>query len=339
MEYLPGDSLAVLPQNCPNVADALIQALGFVGDEPVTPAGGEEKPLRQAFIENCVITTPDKKVMNAIAERAGEDAEVLRALLAPEKKAELSDYLWGREIIDLILAYPAARFEAQEFVDLLRKLNIRLYSISSSLQACPDEVHLTVAAVEYESFGRSRKGVASTWLCQRIKEGTPISCFISPGKGFRLPEPDEDTPIIMIGPGTGIAPFRAFLQQRQATQAKGKTWLFFGEIHKESTFFYRSEYDTYLSDGTLNKLTTAFSRDQTEKIYVQHRIQENAAEIYQWLEEGAIIYVCGDAERMAPDVDKALHQAIIDHGGKSEEEATNYMEELKTAKRYRRDVY
>ena len=340
LEYLPGDSLAVLPENCPEVADALLAQLGFSGDEPVTPAGAEApKPIRAAFIENCVITTPDKKIIKAIAEKTGDAGASLAALLDPEKKAELSDYLWGREIIDLLAEYPTARFEPQEFVDLLKKLNIRLYSISSSLQAHPAEVHLTVATVEYQSHGRQRKGVCSTWLAQRIDEDTTIPCFISPGKGFRLPEPDDATPIVMVGPGTGIAPFRAFLEHRKATAAQGKAWLFFGEIHEASTYFYRDEFEAYLADGTLERIDTAFSRDQAEKVYVQHRILEAGEELYKWLEDGAIVYVCGDAARMAGDVDKALHQVIAEQGGKSAEEAAAYVEQMKADKRYRRDVY
>ena len=168
---------------------------------------------------------------------------------------------------------------------------------------------------------------------------SPLPCFISPGKGFRLPAPEENTPIIMIGPGTGIAPFRAFLQERSATSAAGKAWLFFGEIHRDTCFFYEGEWNAWLEDGTLTKLTTAFSRDQDHKIYVHHRLLEEGAEVWQWLEEGAIIYVCGDAERMAPDVDKALHEVIEKHGGKTAEEAAAYVEEMRAEKRYRRDVY
>ena len=228
---------------------------------------------------------------------------------------------------------------AQEFVGILKKLNVRLYSIASSLAAKPNECHLTVALVEYESHGRTRKGVCSSWMAQRTDENTPVRCFITPGKGFRLPDPDEDVPIIMIGPGTGIAPFRAFLQNRQATKAKGKAWLFFGEIHADTCFLYAEEWDQYLEDGTLDRVTTAWSRDQAEKIYVQHKITENGADLWEWLEQGAIVYVCGDAERMAPDVDAALHGLISQHGGKTTDEANEYVEQMRKDKRYRRDVY
>ena len=198
---------------------------------------------------------------------------------------------------------------------------------------------LTVAIVEYESKGRKRQGVCSSWISERVTEDCAIPCFITPGKGFRLPEPDEDIPIIMCGPGTGIAPFRAFLQERKKTNAKGDAWLFFGEIHEQSCYFYKDEWEEYLADGTLNKVSTAWSRDQDEKVYVQHKIIEEGAHFWSYLEKGAIFYVCGDAERMAPDVDKALHQVIMQHGGKSEEEAAEYVSEMKAGKRYRRDVY
>jgi len=340
LEYTPGDSLAVLPENCPEVADALIAALGFRGDEMVTPAGAEsEKTIREAFVENCVITTPDKKVMNAIVAKAGDSATELASLLEADRKADLADFLWGREIIDLVEAYPSARFEAQEFVDLLKKLNIRLYSISSSQASVGEEVHLTIATVEYESHGRSRKGVCSTWLAQRVDLGQKIQCFISPGKGFRLPEPEEDVPVIFVGPGTGIAPFRAFLQERKSASAKGDAWLLFGEIHEESTYFYKDEFDAYLADGTLARIDAAFSRDQDEKIYVQHKILEAGAEFWNWLERGAIVYVCGDANRMAPDVDAAIRSVVGEHGGRTAEEVDVFMTALKDDKRYRRDVY
>ncbi len=338
LEYTPGDSLAVLPQNDPALVEELLSALGFSGEEAVPNPAKEEVPLRQALVESYVITTPDKKLLAAIAERSTGGAE-WAPLLEAEKKADLAGFLWGREVIDLLLAHPEAKFEPAEFVGLLKKLNVRLYSIASSQAAKPDEVHLTVAVVEYESLGRKRQGVCSSWLAERIDDTTDIPCFVTPGKGFRLPEPDEETPVIMCGPGTGIAPFRAFLQERKAAGAKGPAWLFFGEIHEDTCYFYREEWDGYLADGTLDKVTTAWSRDQGEKVYVQHKIVEEGAEFWAWLERGAIFYVCGDAERMAPDVDRALHQIIAEHGGMGAEDAAAYVEQMKADKRYRRDVY
>ncbi len=337
LDFTPGDSLAVLPQNDPALVDEIISTLGFSGEEPVPTPAKEEALLRKALTENYVITTPDKKLLKAITEKAGSTD--WQDLMESDRKAELSDYLWGREVIDLLHAHPDVQFQPEEFVGLLKKLNVRLYSVASSLASRPDEVHLTVAVVEYESFGRQRQGVCSSWLAERIDVDTPIPCFITPGKGFRLPQPDEDTPIIMCGPGTGIAPFRAFMQERQATGALGNAWLFFGEIHENTCHFYKEEWETYLDDGTLNKLTTAWSRDQEEKIYIQHKMLEHGAEFWSWIEKGAIFYVCGDAQRMAPDVDKALHSIIEEHGSKSGEEAAAYVKEMLSEKRYRRDVY
>ena len=338
LEYLPGDSLALFPHNNPALVDEIISALGFSGDEEIVDPNKDTSNLRKALTEACAITAPDKKFLAAVNEKMGGQTE-FGALLDPEKKKELADWLWGREIIDILLAHPDAKFEPQEFVSTLKKLQVRLYSIASSLLANPDQVHLTVATVAYESFGRKREGVCSTWLADRINAETPLPCFITPGKGFRLPEPDDDTPVIMCGPGTGIAPFRAFLQERKATNAKGRAWLFFGEIHEETCYFYKDEWDACVADGTLDKVTTAWSRDQATKVYVQNKIVEHAAEMWEWFEEGAIFYVCGDAARMAPDVDKALHTVVETAGGKTPEEAAAYIEQMHKDKRYRRDVY
>lgn len=340
LEYTPGDSLAVQPTNDPALVDDTLAAAGLTGAEIVKhPKTAAEVPLRQALIEASLLTEIDNKLIKAIVEKTG-GATPLADLSLPEKKEELKKYLWGRFVIDLLLENPTAKFEAQEFVSCLKKLNIRLYSISSSLKAHPEQVHLTVATVKYNSFGRERGGVASTFLAERVTVGeTPIPVFVNLGKGFRLPDPAEDVPVIFCGPGTGIAPFRAFLEERKATNAKGKAWLFFGEVSEKTCYFYKDEFEGYLADGTLSKLTTAWSRDQAEKIYVQHKMLENSAELYAWLEQGAIFYVCGDASRMAVDVDKALHTIIEKEGGKTPEEAVAYMAAFKEAKRYRRDVY
>jgi len=337
LSYEPGDSLAVLPQNDPALVEELIAHLGARGDEPVVNADKVETTLREALTRDCVITTVDAKLLRALVERG--PAPELATLLEPDRKKDLADFLWGREVIDLLLAYPQVTFTPAELVSMLKKLQIRLYSISSSLRACPRQVHLTVATVEYNSHGRARKGVASTWLAQRIDGTTPIPCFINPGKGFRLPAPEEETPILMIGPGTGIAPFRAFVQERRVTGARGRAWLFFGEQRRATDYFYEAEWQAALADGALTRLTTAFSRDQAEKFYVQHAMKNEAAEIWAWLEAGAIIYVCGDASRMAADVDRALHEIIASEGGRSAEEAAAYVDGLRQQKRYRRDVY
>lgn len=340
LEYTPGDSLAVQPMNDPALVEDTLAALGFTGAEIVKhPKTAAEVPVRQALIEGALITEIDNKLIKAIVEKTGGNTS-LAELSLPEKKAELKNYLWGRFVIDLLLENPTAKFTPEEFMLTQKKLNIRLYSISSSQKAHPDEVHLTVATVRYTSHGRVRGGVCSTFLAERVTPNeTLIPCFVNHGKGFRLPEPQEETPILMCGPGTGIAPFRAFLEERKATNAKGKAWLFFGEVSSKSCYFYKDEFEAYLADGTLTKLSTAWSRDQAEKIYVQHQMLENSAEFLAWLEQGAIFYVCGDASRMAADVDKALHTIIEKEGGKSTEEAAAYVQAMKDAKRYRRDVY
>lgn len=339
LEYTPGDSLAVQPTNDPVLVEDTLKALGFTGEEIVKHAKtGADVPIRQTLTEANSLTEIDNRLLKAIVDKT-QGQTALANLIAPEQKEALKVYLWGRFVIDLLLENESVRFEPQEFVTTLKKLNIRLYSISSSQKAHPDEVHLTVATVKFTSHGRERGGVASTFLADRITAETRIPVFVNHGKGFRLPEPSEETPVIMCGPGTGIAPFRAFLEERKATQAKGKAWLFFGEVSEASCYFYKDEFQAYLADGTLEKLTLAWSRDQAEKIYVQHRMLENSSELYQWLEQGAIFYVCGDAARMAGDVDKALHQIIEKEGGKTPEEAIAYMTALKDAKRYRRDVY
>lgn len=337
LEFLPGDSLAVLPTNDPKLVDLLLGALGFSGNEEVPNPKGGNYSIRQALTETYSITEVDNKLIKALAEKAGNSD--LATLTTPERKDDLKNYLWGRDVVDIVQGEPGVKFEPAEFVGLMRKLLIRLYSISSSLRAFPDQVHLTIATVRYESHGRLRGGVCSTFLADRVDNNTPLPTFIKAGMGFRLPEPTEETPIIMCGPGTGIAPFRSFLQERQVTGAKGKAWLLFGEINRATCFFYENEWEGYLADGTLHKLDTAFSRDQAQKLYVQHRMLENSRSIYDWLEQGAIFYVCGDASRMATDVDNALREIVAKEGGKSPEQVNEYMEALKAAKRYRRDVY
>ncbi len=339
MTFEPGDSLAVLPTNCPDLVQDVLNTQGWMGDESVEDLGKKPVSLREALISSCNLATPDKKFLHAIVQKTGNAPELAK-LLEPERKEQLEAHLHGRELIDFLHDHPDAKFEPQEFVSLCKKLLIRLYSISSSLKANPDSVHLTVATVRYHTFGRDRKGVASTFLAERVKlNETIIPTFIKEGKGFRLPAADDSTPVIFCGPGTGIAPFRSFLQERDATKAKGKAWLFFGEVSSKTDFFYGEEFNDYLKKGVLTNLTTAFSRDQAEKIYVQHRITEHAAELWQWLEEGAIFYICGDASRMAVDVDKALHAVVETAGGKTPEEAAEYIEQLRKDKRYRRDVY
>jgi sulfite reductase (NADPH) flavoprotein alpha-component len=337
LAYECGDSLGVFPRNCDELVEEIIRVLHATGDEPVLGTDGASKSLREALASDYVITQPQRKFIQAVSERAGEAAPLLADLLQTEKKKELEEYLWGMECIDFLLEHPSVKFSPAEFVGLLRKLQPRLYSIASSQKAYPDSVHLTVATVRYKSHGRLRKGVASTYLAERAGDG-PIPVFVHVAKGFRLPE-DPSIPIIMVGPGTGIAPFRAFLQERQVTGASGSNWLFFGEQRQKSDFLYREEFEEFQANGVLTKFHTAFSRDQAHKIYVQDRLLENGKDVWKWLEQGAQFFVCGDALRMAKDVDAALHKIIEVHGGKAPEEAAAFVEGLKKSKRYKRDVY
>lgn len=334
LKYEVGDSLGVFPTNHPALVAELLGVLGFSGEEMVVDTNGLPVTLREALLRFYVITEIDKKFLSAIAEKESAASKFL-TMVTPEGRADLDAYLYGREVIDPLLEYPAVKFTAEEFVKVLRKLQPRLYSIASSQKAHATSVHLTVAAVRYETHGRKREGVCSTFLADRA-EIVPV--FVHTAKHFRVPE-EGSTPVIMIGPGTGIAPFMAFLQERKAMGVTGKNWLFFGDQKAEGDFLYREELETYVAEGLLTELSLAFSRDQTEKIYVQHRMIERASELYAWLEAGAYFYICGDASRMAKDVDAALHKVVEIAGGKSSEEAANYVEELKKSKRYRKDVY
>jgi sulfite reductase (NADPH) flavoprotein alpha-component len=336
LTYEAGDALGVVPQNCPALVDDVIRALGCDGEEAVTEPSGKETSLRSALLRSYQITKPGSTFLQKFAELAN-DAE-LKSLLEPARKADLDKFLYGREVIDVLLRCPAAKLAPKDFVALLAKLQPRLYSISSSPKAHPGEVHLTVAAVRYESHGRPRKGVCSTFLADRVDSETPVPVFVQTSHGFRIPT-DGTKPMIMIGPGTGIAPFRAFLEERRAIGATGKNWLFFGDQQKKCDFLYQEQLEGMLAEGTLTRLDLAFSRDQAEKIYVQTRILEHSAELWRWLEDGAHLYVCGDAKRMAKDVDAALHEIIQKAGGKSADDAKAYVAKLKSDKRYQRDVY
>jgi sulfite reductase (NADPH) flavoprotein alpha-component len=336
LSFEPGDSLAVYPTNDPPLADEIIHALGAKGDEPVT-AAKTTKPLREALLRDYSITQPTPKFLKAIAERASA-APMLKELLHPDRKHDLENYLWGAEVIDFLLDHPSAKFTPEEFVALLTKLQPRLYSVASSLRVFPDCVHFIVDVVQYESRGRIHKGVCSSFMAERA-DNVPMPVYPSSAKHFHMPE-DGTVPLIMIGPGTGIAPFRAFLQDRQALGAKGKNWLFFGAQRERCDYAYKEDWERYTKDGLLTRLDCAWSRDQAHKIYVQHRMLEHAADIWKWIDgDGAQFFVCGDAKRMAKDVDAALRKIVQEHGGKSPEEANAYVEKLKADKRYKRDVY
>ena len=332
-----GDSLAVYATNDPELVDEIIRTLGATGDEQVPRQKGEPTTLREALLRDYSIKQPTPRFLKAIAQRANA-APTLGYLLAPNRKQDLETYLWGMEAIDFLIEHPSARFTPEEFVGLFAKLQPRLYSVASSLKAYPDQVHFIVDVVRYESHGRLRKGVCSSFLAERADD-VPVPVFPTVAKHFHLPE-NPDAPIIMIGPGTGVAPFRAYLQERKITGAKGKNWLFFGAQHERSDFAYEDEFNAYVKEGLLARLDCAWSRDQPQKIYVQHKMTENAAEIWKWIDAGgAHFFVCGDARRMAKDVDATLRKIIQEQGGKSVEQANEYVEKLKREKRYKRDVY
>ncbi len=337
LSYEVGDALGVMPANCPALVNEILAALGCDGEEAVKDPSDKETSLRHALHACYAIAQPPNSFVQAVAERAG-DTE-LKTLLDPAKKADLDKWLYGREIIDLLLRTPKRAFTPAEFIGFLRKLQPRLYSISSSPKAHPGEVHLTIAAVRYEAHGRARRGVCSTFLADRVELGqTPVPVFVQTSHGFRLPA-DTERPVIMVGPGTGIAPFRAFLEERRATGANGRNWLFFGDQQRSLDFLYEEELAAMQKEGVLTRLDLAFSRDQKEKVYVQNRMLENAAELWKWIEEGAHFYVCGDAKGMAKDVDAALHEIIQKAGSRTPEQAAEYVNKLKSDKRYQRDVY
>jgi sulfite reductase (NADPH) flavoprotein alpha-component len=336
LTFEPGDSLAVYPTNDPELVDEIIRALGAKGDEIVT-AAKTLKPLREALLRDFSVTQPTPKFLRAITQRANSST-LLKDLLQPERKEDLDRYLWGMEAIDFLIEHPSAKFKPEEFVGLLNKLQPRLYSVASSLRVFPDQVHFIVDVIRWESHGRPRKGVASSFLADRA-DNAPVPVYPSSAKHFHLPQ-DPSTPIVMIGPGTGVAPFRAFLQDRKATGAKGKNWLFFGAQREKCDYAYKEDFDQLKRQGVLTRLDCAWSRDQAHKVYVQHKLLENAAEIWKWIDaDGGQVFVCGDAKRMAKDVDAALRKITQEQGGKSVAEANEYVEKLKSEKRYKRDVY
>jgi len=336
LHYEPGDALAVQPTNCAAMVKDIVNAAKLTGTEEIVVKDAGKKLLADALREDFDITALSKAVLKKLAVAAG--STTLEALLSDDAKEELKDYIEGREIVDALLDFAPNGLSADALAGIFRKLPIRLYSIASSLLAHPDEVHLTVAAVRYETNGRVRKGVCSTYLTDMAKAGANVPVFVQPNKNFRLPA-DGNTPIIMVGPGTGVAPFRAFVEHRAAVGSTGKNWLFFGDQRYTYDFLYQLEWQDFLKNGNLTKLDLAFSRDQPEKVYVQDKMLENGGELFAWLEEGAHFYVCGDASRMAADVHEALISVVKNYGAKTREEAEEYIENLKKTKRYQRDVY
>ncbi len=336
LQYEVGDALAVIPKNADDVVEDFLAVSKLSGEDEVEVKKLGKVSLKDALKNHLDITALSRKVVKGYQEITKSSS--LADLLSEERKAEFKSFLWGREIRDLFSIEPFTG-TAQDLVNILRKLPPRLYSIASSMKAHPDEVHLTVAAVRYDSFGKERKGVASTFLADDAKVGENVSVFVQKNKNFRLPE-DPNKPIIMVGPGTGIAPFRAFIEERAETNAPGESWLFFGDQRYSYDFLYQLELQDHIKNGDLTKLDVAFSRDQPKKVYVQHKMLEKAEELWDWLDnKGANFYICGDANRMAVDVHKALIEIIKKQGGKSQDGAEQYLDTLKREKRYQRDVY
>ncbi len=331
LDYRPGDSLGVVPCNDPRLVDALLAELGADGDEQV-----DGRTLRAAFTGECEISRPSRDLVEALATRT-RDAD-LAALLTGADRRALHEFLWARDVIDLLRLAVGPPLTATELLGLLRPLAHRSYSISSSPLTDPDRVDLTVAALRYRAAGRDRGGVCSTHLADRLTEGDPAPVLLEANDAFRMPA-DGDTPMVMIGPGTGVAPFRAFLHERRALGARGLNWLFFGNRHRRCDLLYGEELLAMADDGLLTRLDLAFSRDQADKVYVQTRMHEQGKRLYAWLAEGAHLYVCGDAVHMAEDVDRALHEIVAEHGGLKADGAAEFVANLRHERRYQRDVY
>ncbi len=337
LEYTPGDALGVWAQNNPEEVEILLGLVGARGSEPVQLGDGAIVTAREALTRECDLRVPTSALYWTMSRfaRSTREADLLKRLAEDDADA---DRFGIHEVLNVLSRFPSARPPVHELVAALGKLQPRLYSIASSLRAHPREVHLTIGVVGYERFHRDYWGVASSFFADRCRPGKRVPVYVQRSHGFRLPA-DPMTPVIMIGPGTGIAPFRAFLEERAAAATPGRNWLFFGNPHRETDYLYERELEGFLARGALTRLDTAFSRDQAEKVYVQHRIRERAADLWQWLQEGAHVYVCGDAKRMAKDVDDALREVIAREGGMEPDAAKAYLASLAKSGRYARDVY
>lgn len=337
LEYEPGDSIGIYPENDPVIVEELIKETGWAPDEliPVNKKG-DEVPLQEALQKNYEITVLTKPLLKKIAEFT--QIPELQQLLEQGNEEAVTEYIYGRDLLDLIRDYQIKDLPAKEFIALLRKMPPRLYSVASSYKANPEEVHLTVGAVRYQTYGRERSGVCSVQCADRKEPGQTLSVYVHKNPNFKLPA-DPDKPIIMVGPGTGIAPFRSFVEEREIMEAKGKSWLFFGDQHFVTDFLYQTDWQRWLKSGILSKVDVAFSRDKAEKVYVQHRMLEQSKELYEWLKEGAVVYVCGDEKNMASDVHDTLVTILEREGNLSTEDAQHYLMEMQQEKRYQRDVY
>ncbi|MCM3166047.1 assimilatory sulfite reductase (NADPH) flavoprotein subunit [Peribacillus frigoritolerans] len=337
LTFEPGDSLGIYPKNDSDLVDMLLMELDWDPEETVkVNKQGELRQLRESLISDFEITVLTKSLIEQAAQLSGN--EDLKELLKPGNEERLKEYREGRDLLDFVRDFGSWGESAQEFVSILRKMPARLYSIASSLSAYPDEVHLTIGAVRYESHGRERKGVCSILCADRLQPGDLLPIYIQHNQNFKQPK-NPDTPIIMVGPGTGIAPFRSFIQDREESEAKGKTWLFFGDQHFVTDFLYQTEWQKWLKTGVLTKMDVAFSRDTDEKVYVQDRMREQSGELYEWLQKGAAVYICGDEKNMAHDVHNTLIEIIEKEGNMSHADAQAYLEEMQQNKRYQRDVY
>lgn len=332
LRYKPGDALGIYALNSDKLVDSVLEHLHFSGEETVESHQGV-KSLKEALISDYELTPLTPVSLKAYAELTGSK-KLKKAL---EDKQAVSEYIYGRDILDLIGEEPCA-FTPQTFLSLLRKNMPRMYSIASSQEVVEDEVHVLVSTVRYEAYGRQKTGHCSSFLADRIQEEDQVRVFIDPNTRFKLPE-ENQRPIIMVGPGTGIAPYRAFMQEREAQENAGKSWLFFGDRNFTTDFLYQTEWLQYLKEGTLTRANVAFSRDQEEKIYVQHKMLEQGKDLFSWLEEGAHFYVCGEKQHMAKDVDNVLKMIIQQYGGKTEEKAIEYVKQLQREGRYQTDVY
>lgn len=333
--YKPGDALNVIPQNQPELINALLDHFQFTGDE--RPSwNGENHSLRELFTGYLDIRTPSKELVKTLAESAS-DHNVIQ-MLGNDDTSPLNDFLWGKDVLDLVKTYPTVSLSLAEILSLLRPIAPRAYSISSSLNKHNDEVHLTIGSVRYKHDERSYNGTCSTWLADLVEEGKTVPCYFAPNKSFAVPE-DDKAPMIMVGPGTGIAPFRAFLEEREVQASPGDNWLIFGDRNSATDYIYQEELEALQQKEVLTRLDLAFSRDQEQKVYVQDKMRTNGSELFAWLERGGYFFVCGDAYYMAKDVDKALHDIISEHGGLDDDGAKAYINKLKKQKRYVRDVY
>lgn len=334
-EYEVGDCLVVLPQNDPALVELLMSTLGWdPGDQIQISEDGDTISLEEALTSYFEITKLTRPLLQNAA--AYFDNEALEDKV--QDSEWIQNYIEGRDFIDLLNDFPPEELEPEDLYQILRKLPPREYSISSSYQSLPDEVHITVGAVRYNTHGRDRSGVCSVQFAERIQPGDTVPIYLKRNPNFKFPK-DGDTPVIMIGPGTGIAPFRAHMQEREEYGYKGNTWLFFGDQHFTTDFLYQTEWQEWLKDGFLEKMNVAFSRDTDQKVYVQHRIAEHSKEFNEWLEKGASIYICGDEKNMAKDVHQAIRNVLVKEQNLTEEDAESYLKQMKKDKRYQRDVY